>query len=169
MSPQSELESWKSEKFQALYGGTSQSMNPSLDTILLELIAWLGFARACAHSARVQDVLLALQMDLQRMIGTSAISQAEDFSSFVAGRARWLEETREALECECPSRGFSELPGDTVSGAILDLLAIMTRRMSQDHQKRAQADSTVQEYLKRLPAILFAIARYEEWQADPQR
>ncbi|MCS6964314.1 ATP:cob(I)alamin adenosyltransferase [Thermoflexus sp.] len=144
-------------------------MNPSLDTLLLELIAWLGFARACAHSARVQDVLLALQMDLQRMIGPSVIPQTGDFSSFVAGRTRWLEETREALECECLSRGFSELPGDTVSGAILDLLSIMTRRMSQDHQKQSQADSTVREYLERLPAMLFTLARYEEWQADPQR
>ncbi len=167
---QPDLESRGSQDFQVLHGQATQRADPLLDDLLLELNAWLGFARACAHSARVQAVLLDLQGDLQRMREPSPPSRAQDLSSFVAERMRWLEEMREALEHERPYRGSHEFPGDTVSGAILDLLSVMTRRMGQELQKeKTQAGPTVREYLKRLPTLLFTLARYEEAQANPRR
>ncbi len=159
-----------SGEVQALHGRMTPPASSLSSALLLELSAWLGLARAAAHSARVQAVLLSLQMDLQRMIEQPTASQAWDLSSFVTGRVRWLEQTRETLERERRSRESHELPGDTVSGAILDLLSIMTRRMGQGlRQEEAQADPAIQEYLERLPALLFTLARCEEDQADPHR
>ncbi len=137
------------------------------DQLFLELNAWLGLARACAHSARVQTILLALQTDLQwiaqRPPGRS------DHSSFPAERVDWLDETRETLERDLHARGSSELPGDTVSGAILDLASIVARRLGDHLRSEAPMDPTARGYLDRLPGLLFTLARCEEAQANPPR
>ncbi|GBD08374.1 hypothetical protein HRbin22_00613 [Candidatus Thermoflexus japonica] len=159
-----------SEGYQALHGWMAPPASSLSSAPLLELNAWLGIARAPAHSARVQAVLRVLQMDLQRMIEQSDASPTWDLATFVTERVRWLEQTRETMEHERRSRGSPELPGDTVTGAILDLLSVMTWRMQHGlHQEEAQADPAIQEYLERLPALLFTLARYEEDQADPYR
>ena len=167
---QSEGEPQGSEAFHGFQGHMNQRGSWPSDMLLRELSAWLGLARAAAHSARVQAGLLVLQQDLQQMIEQPVASPAWDLSSFVAERLRWLEQTQETMEQERHARGFPEFPGDTVSGAMLDLLSIVARRMGQDlQQERAQAHAAVHEYLERLPALLFTLARCEEDQADPGR
>lgn len=170
---QPDLEPWKPNELPMQGGRTIQRTDLLLDSPLLELNAWLGLARACAHSARVQAILLALQGDLQQIL--KPLTALDDSSnhrslSLPMERLGWLDEIREALERERPTYEFPDLPGDTVSGAILDLLSIITQRIrSQLHQTERQIDPTIEGYLERLPRLLFALARYEETQAAPYR
>lgn len=166
----SDFEPRRSEEFQALRDRMVQGAGLFSDRLLLELNAWLGLARACAHSARVQAILLTLQTDLRQVLQRATIFHNQEPSPFLRERIRWLEETRETLERERSSRELPELPGDTVSGAILDLLSIMAQRMGHELlEKMERADPGMGEYLERLPVLLFALARYEEDQADPDR
>ncbi len=139
------------------------------DDPLLELNVWLGLARACAHSARVQTILLALQTDLQRMAQRPPGPSDHSPSPFPAERMGWLDETWETLERDLHARGSAELPGDTVSGAILDLVSIVARRLGDRLREEGQMDPVAQGYLDRLPGLLFALARHEETQANPPR
>ncbi|WP_376793116.1 ATP:cob(I)alamin adenosyltransferase [Thermoflexus sp.] len=168
-----DFEPWKPNELQTRGGRTIQRTDLRLDSPLLELNAWLGLARACAHSARVQAILLALQRDLQQMLKQliALDDSPNHHSSFLPmERIGWLDEIRETLERERSTYEFPDLPGDTVSGAILDLLSIITQRISsQLHQTEGQIDPTIEGYLERLPRLLFALARYEEAQAAPQR
>ncbi len=165
-----ELESWDPEsRLQQGTSGLAPGARVRSDNLLLELNAWLGLARACAHSARVQTILLALQTDLQRMAQRPPVPSGHSLSAFPAERVDWLNETWATLERDPPARGSSELPGDTVSGAILDLASIVARRLGDRLRMEAQMDPTAQGYLDRLPGLLFTLARYEEAQADPPR
>lgn len=132
---------------------------------LLELSAWLGFARACAHSARVQSILHTLQADLRR-IGRQFTDP--DAEGFPPERIAWLEEVQEALGQERPGWDPTELPGDTVSGAVLDLATVIARRLgAQLREREGWIDPSARNYLERIPDVLFLLARYEESQANP--
>jgi cob(I)alamin adenosyltransferase len=146
-------------------GAPSDGSTSSVDP-LIELNAWLGFARACAHSARVQAILLTLQTDLRLLLAHR--KDPERFPALSEERVHWLEETREQMRQALPP-GFQspELPGETVSGSILDLASAVAGR-ARDHQRVEGMDETetaAQGYLDRLPGMLSALARYEEFLA----
>ncbi len=146
-------------------GAPSDGSTSSADP-LIELNAWLGFARACAHSARVQAILLTLQTDLRLLLAHR--KAPERFPALSEERVHWLEETREQMRQALPP-GFQspELPGETVSGSILDLASAVARRV-WDHQRvegMDGAETAAQGYLDRLPGMLSALARYEEFLA----
>ncbi len=166
-SPESGSLAPKNQRQQGLSGLTpGTQVRP--DDPLMELNVWLGLARACAHSARVQMILLALQTDLQRMAQRPP-DHSDASSAFPAERIGWLDETWEALERDPRAQSFSELPGDTVSGAILDLASVVARRLGNRLREEGQMDPIAQGYLDRLPGLLFALARHEEAQANPPR
>ncbi len=146
--------------------GTPSGGSVSSEDPLVELNAWLGFARACAHSARVQAILLTLQTDLRLLLAHR--KDPERFPALSEERVHWLEETREQMRQALPP-GFQspELPGETVSGSILDLASAVAGRVRDRRmaERVNEAETATQRYLNQLPGMLSALARYEEFLA----
>lgn len=148
--------------------GPGDGLSP--ENPLHELNAWLGFARACAHSARVQMILATVQADLGRAMAEIAARARGDAEvpTLAAERVSWLAAAREALRTEGPGRLREGPPGDTVSGAILDIAWTVAERVRRDGAGRAEGTgSAIGAYLADLPELIFALARYEEAMADP--
>ncbi len=132
-----------------------------------EANAAIGVARASAHGSHTQELLLIAQRDLYKLMTELAatIETAERFRSIGEERVRWLEEqTDELMSAVQYPREFI-VPGDTLSGAYLDLARTFVRRAERLvvhllHDGLIDNPHLVR-YLNRLSSLLFALELYE--------
>lgn len=132
-----------------------------------EASAAMGIARAAAASERSRELLLVAQRDLYKMMAELAATQqtASQFRSIDAARVAWLESETDAVTAliELP-RAFV-VPGDSLSGAYLDLARTIVRR-AERIVVRLVHDGLVDNvelvrYLNRLSSLLFVLSLYE--------
>jgi cob(I)alamin adenosyltransferase len=140
-----------------------------------EAQAVLGMCRAGPLSARGRDLLVPIERDLYHMMAELATIPGVQLSSpaLSEGRVEWLEQaTDELARIAGPFSDFV-LPGDSQAGALVHLARTVVRRAERVvarlyHDGELQ-NEVVLHYLNRLSSLLFALARYEDMQADVDR
>jgi cob(I)alamin adenosyltransferase len=132
-----------------------------------EASAAMGVARAAAKSERTRQLLLTAQRDLYHMMAELASTQqtAPLFRKIDAQRVAWLEEQTDALTALVALPNEFVVPGDSLTGAYLDLARTIVRR-AERLVVRLIHDGLVENvelmrYLNRLSSLLFVLALYE--------
>lgn len=132
-----------------------------------EASAALGVARAAALSEQTVEVLAQAQRDLYRIMSEVAAhaEHAERFRSVDDGDVAWLEAQLALLAGEVqPPSGFV-LPGDSPSGAALDMARAIVRRAERQVVslgREVELDNPqMLRYLNRLSSLCYALALYE--------
>lgn len=132
-----------------------------------EASAALGIARAAALSDRTKDLILTAQRDLYHMMAELAATQqaAAKFRAVDDARVQWLERETDAVTALITLPKHFVVPGDSVSGAYLDLARTIVRRAERIVVKLVH-DGLVENvalvrYLNRLSSLLFVLNLYE--------
>jgi cob(I)alamin adenosyltransferase len=132
-----------------------------------EASAAIGIARAGALSMRGKELMLAAQRDLYWMMAELAATQqvAPQFRRIDAERVRWLESATDEITALIVMPKEFVVPGDTLSGAHLDLARTIVRRAERVVVKLVH-DGLVENvelvrYLNRLSSLLFVLGLYE--------
>ncbi len=133
-----------------------------------ETTSQLGMARALAKSERTKTVLLEIQRDLYKMMAELAFTSdelANAYRTTAEDLARLESMTDEIVGDVEIAREFI-VPGDTVSGAALDVARVVTRRTERLATRMAHAanlrNDVLLAYLNRLSSLLFVLGRLEE-------
>lgn len=132
-----------------------------------EASAAMGIARSAAASERARDLLLTAQRDLYKMMAELAATQqtAAQFRSIDAARVAWLEGETDAVTALIDLPRAFVVPGDSLSGAYLDLARTIVRRAERIVVKLVH-DGLIENmelvrYLNRLSSLLFVLSLYE--------
>lgn len=134
-----------------------------------EATSALGLARAQARSPLLKERIHDLQRDLYVLMAELA-TPAENYDKvdFKIGpdRVAYLDELAERLKREAEIGKEFIMPGETVTGAALDLARTIVRRAERQVARLLhEGDITnpdVLRYLNRLSDVLFILARHEE-------
>ena len=144
--------------------------DPRIDLLgtLDEATSSIGLARAQAVVASSGDVLIQTQRDLYQIMAELAFTDRTrpESLNFALDRVTWLEaETDRMSESITLPREFV-LPGDTVSGAALDVARTVVRRAERFavalNSHGHPINSQILRYLNRLSSLLFIAARAED-------
>ena len=136
-----------------------------------EASTFLGLARADASaSERTRQLVMAVQRDLWLLMGELAAAPGVELPRrLTADRVAWLETETDQLGAEFPPLKEFVLPGDTEISARLDVARAVVRRAERDVVKllheQSLSNKDIIRYLNRLSSLLFALARYEDYQA----
>jgi cob(I)alamin adenosyltransferase len=134
-----------------------------------EATSALGLARAHATSDALKALIRGLQEDLYVMMAELATPPENydkvDFKIRVENVAK-LDKESDRLKSEVEIGKQFIIPGDTVTGASLDLARTIVRRAERQIARMYhEGDVTnleVLRYLNRLSDLLFIMARWEE-------
>lgn len=150
-----------------------------------EAVSALGLARAAigaetdATEARLSQLILRLQRELF-VVGAELATHVDRRERLTAGVSRVTDEMVTALEREIddleqlvPQPKEFVLPGETMTGAALDLARTTVRRAERRSVALADEgqlpDSHVLAYLNRLADLLFVMARAADGGFRPVR
>ncbi len=165
-----------------LYGGRvgKDSAGPAAYGEVDEAVSALGLARAEAEpGSELADILVRLQRELF-VVGAELATHADRRDRLADGVSRVTVEMVTALEGEIDAleelveqpREFV-LPGETLTGAALDLARTTVRRAERRAVALAEAGelpgSQVVPYLNRLADLLFVMARAADGGFRPVR
>jgi cob(I)alamin adenosyltransferase len=127
----------------------------------------LGVARASALSEETRTLLLTAQRDLYHMMAELAATQhvAAQFRKIDAARVAWLEQETDRVTAKITLPKEFVVPGDTLSGAYLDLARTIVRR-AERIVVHLLHDGVIENlelvrYLNRLSSLLFVLALQE--------
>lgn len=136
-----------------------------------ELTSVLGFARSLCKAPEVADIVINVQRHLYLLMAELAATeeQASNFRNISNDHVVWLEQTIEQVQqlVEIPKEFI--VPGDSVSGAVLDIARSVTRRAERRTAALFHRDlisnSVLLKYLNRLSSLCF-ILELREYQFD---
>jgi cob(I)alamin adenosyltransferase len=134
-----------------------------------EATSALGLARAMAQEQNVKDIIYRIQQELYLLMGELA-TPPENYEKMglrmTTEHVQRLEQVEEELKraVEIPNKFI--IPGDTLTGAALDLARTIIRRAERMAVKLLH-DGVIQNtevirYLNRLSDLVFILARYVE-------
>lgn len=142
----------------------------------------LGLAKALTAHRRVREIAEGLQRDLYQLGAVLATNPAAGttFATISDEDVSALDSLLRELEAGAPMPDGFVLPGQTPASGALDLARTVTRRAERRCQELVERDPARRDrdraplrYLNRLSLVLFALARFEEAQAqtraDPAR
>jgi len=134
-----------------------------------EATSALGLARAVTQDQKVKDIIYHIQQELYLLMGELA-TPAENYEKMglrmTPEHVQRLEQVEEELkrEVEIPNKFI--IPGDTLTGAALDLARTIIRRAERLAVKLLHdgiiQNNEVVRYLNRLSDLVFILARYVE-------
>jgi cob(I)alamin adenosyltransferase len=161
------------EGYTDLLGGRAAKYAPRPAAIgtLDEASAQIGYARAVAGQERSKQVLIDVQRDLYLLMAELAFTPELEQQRYHVTQAHLdrIEQETDTLSDETPLPPQFILPGDTVSGAALDVARTVVRRAERQVVKLAHDgdfdNPLALAYLNRLSSLLFILARYEDQQA----
>lgn len=160
-----------------LGGGRVPKDDPRPEAIgaIDEANAALGVARAVCQTIESAGIILTIQRDLYGLMGEVAATRdnAEKFRVIDAARVKWLEAQIETLsESIAPQREFI-VPGDTSTGAALDLARTITRRAERRlvtlWQSNEIENCQLLRYLNRLSSLCFVLELHENQAAGREQ
>lgn len=128
----------------------------------------LGLARALAATERARALLIETQRDLYQIMAELAFTEETLPNSRVFPRERgdWLEATTDEISGEVELPRAFVLPGESVSGAALDIARTVARRAEREVVALGRAtmvlNPEILRYLNRLSSLLFVLARFED-------
>jgi cob(I)alamin adenosyltransferase len=133
-----------------------------------ELSSALGLARATVRAERSREILLQVQRHLYQIMTELAATPkaATRFDRTSADDVAQLEGVTDELGAGLELPKDFIVPGDTLTGAVLDLARTITRRAERCVARLTHQDEVgnveVLRYLNRLSSLLFVLARYED-------
>jgi cob(I)alamin adenosyltransferase len=133
----------------------------------------LGLARASSQHREVQELILAVQRDLYRVMSELAATQeaAAQFETIDQARIAWLERETDKFGNRVKMPREFVVPGDTQVGALFDLARTMIRRAERVAVKLCDEglcnNGAIVPYLNRLSSLCFVLARFEDQTAKP--
>lgn len=156
-----------------LLGARVEKDDPRIDLIgtLDETTSSIGFGRALAQVSGSNDRLKTVQRDLYQVMAELAFTDATRPGSLRLGadRTAWLEAELDILSSEIELPREFVLPGETASGAALDVARTVSRRAERQAVALTRAGSIgnpeIVRYLNRLSSLLFMLARAEDLDA----
>ncbi len=154
-----------------LYGGRVRKDSPATTACgdVDEAQAALGLARATVdRGGEIDELLVALQRDLWVLMAEVATAP-DRRDRLVAGQTLVTADMVERLEPLIddltgrfdPPTEFV-LPGQTPTGAALDLARTVVRRAEREALSVAAEGSSAVPYLNRLSSLAWALARWQE-------
>jgi cob(I)alamin adenosyltransferase len=143
--------------------------HPRLEAIgaIDEAGACLGLARAHARAPKTRAFLEEVQRHLYRLMAEVAATpeNAARFRSIGAEQVTWLEGCIAEIEAAVPPPNAFILPGDTVSGAYLDLARTVVRRAERRLASLVRSGEVenreLLRYLNRLSSLCYALELLE--------
>lgn len=159
-----------------LLGARVGKDDPRVDAIgaLDETTSAIGFARALATVEQVRDDLVTVQRDLYKIMAELAFTEQTRPASYRldVDRVAWLGDESDALAAKVELPREFVLPGESASGAALDVARAVSRRAERQVVALGQfghpANPVIIGYLNRLSTLLFAAARVEDHAAGKQ-
>jgi cob(I)alamin adenosyltransferase len=157
--------------YTALLGGervAKYAPRPEAYGTVDEVSSALGLARATVRAERSREILLQVQRHLYRIMTELAATPeaATRFDRTSADDVAQLERVTDELGAELELPKDFIVPGDTLTGAALDLARTITRRAERCVARLTHEDDVgnveVLRYLNRLSSLLFVLARYED-------
>lgn len=136
-----------------------------------EATSCVGYARAIALSVRTKEILIEVQRDLYLMMAELAFApeMLQQRYHVTAEQVTRIETWTDELERDVPLPPHFILPGDSASGAMLDVARSVIRRAERHAVKLAHDgkldNDEVLAYLNRLSSLLFILGRFEDQQA----
>jgi cob(I)alamin adenosyltransferase len=133
-----------------------------------EASAALGLARAFSQIREVQGILLAVQRDLYHVMAELAATReaASRLPLLGQDRIEWLEIQIDDFGSRVTMPREFIVPGDTRSGASLDLARAIVRRAERIVVKLCDEglchNRAIVAYLNRLSSLCFILARLED-------
>lgn len=158
--------------FTSLLGGQrvpKSGARPETYGTVDEAASALGMAKASASKEKTRGIITRLQKDLL-VLGAELATLPEDrqktsnriTAEYVDSLERLIAEVQDEVEIR---REFI-LPGETLSGAALDLARAIVRRAERKavrlFQEKTIDNGEVLRFLNRLADLLFVLARFEE-------
>ena len=146
-------------------------LRPTAYGTLDEASAALGLARALVNSETTTGLLKEVQRHLYQIMAEVAAvpEEAHHFRSVDADQVAWLETQIESVGAQVEMPVDFILPGDSVSGAALDLARTIVRRgerlIAQLHHEGDLENTQILPYLNRLSSLCFVLALSENDQA----
>ena len=127
----------------------------------------LGLARAAATDAAVQAAILEMQRALYRLMTELATAEGKTpMATIMADDVARVEELTDEFTARVPVQRAFIVPGDTLSGATLDVARTTVRRgerlVARLIHERQIADAPALAFLNRLSSLLFILGRYED-------
>ena len=161
------------EGYTDLLGGRVPKYDARPETYgtLDEASSTLGYARAIARSPRTQAIVVDVQHDLYIMMAELAFTAEMRQGKFhiTADQVARIEAETDQLADEVELPPHFILPGDSASGAALDMARTVVRRAERLAVRLAHDGEVTNEqvlaYLNRLSSLLFILARFEDQEA----
>jgi cob(I)alamin adenosyltransferase len=161
------------EGYTDLLGGRVPKYHDRPDTYgtLDEATSVIGYARAIALSERTKALLIETQRDLYLMMAELAFTPELLHGKYriTAEHVERVERETDALADDVPLPPHFILPGDSASGAMLDVARTIIRRAERLAVKLAHDgeidNEQVLAYLNRLSSLLFILGRFEDREA----
>jgi cob(I)alamin adenosyltransferase len=161
------------EGYTDLLGGRAAKYAPRPEAIgtLDEASSQLGYARAVATTGRTRSILIEAQRDLYLLMAELAFTPelTQERYHIRQDQLDRIERETDTLTDETPLPPHFILPGDTLSGAALDVARTVVRRAERQLAKLlhdGELDNPLAlAYLNRLSSLLFILARFEDLQA----
>ena len=159
------------------YGGrvSKDSEHPTAYGTVDEVQAVLGLARATSDDPELSELLLVLERDLWVVMAELA-TKPSNRSKLTPGTSlvttemvERLERTIDDLDSRFEPPTEFVVPGETVTGAWLDLARTVARRAERDALPVAGPPSHAGVYLNRLSDLLWTMARWQESRSGPSR
>jgi cob(I)alamin adenosyltransferase len=126
-----------------------------------------GLSRASTNSGQTAATVLAIQRDLYKLMTEIAATEetAGFFQAINESKVLWLENEIEHYTSLVKMPGEFIVPGDSLSGAYLDLARTVVRRGERRvaellHLGQIQNEEVL-HYLNRLSSLCFALEIYE--------
>jgi cob(I)alamin adenosyltransferase len=132
-----------------------------------EANAALGFVRAISEDTRTKEVIIAIQRDLYKLMAevSATPTNAARFQAIDASKVAWLEEQVETFGQRIQMPKEFIVPGDTKTGAVLDLARTIIRRAERRvtslYQEGDIANKELLRYLNRLSSLCFILELWE--------
>jgi cob(I)alamin adenosyltransferase len=161
------------EGYTDLLGGRVPKYHDRPETYgtLDEATSVLGYARAIALSARTRQLLIEVQRDLYQMMAELAFTPEllRGKNRISAEHVTRIERETDQLSEEVALPPHFILPGDSASGAMLDVARTVVRR-AERLAVRLRHDGEIENeqvlaYLNRLSSLLFILGRFEDHEA----
>ena len=129
-----------------------------------EMNSVLALARAFAEDAEVREWLFKLQK--QNMILMSDLASIGKEPGINHSHVEMLEEKMDEIEKELPTFKAFIIPGDTKSGAFIDMARTISRRAERRMLTLAEEETVPESdrlYMNRLSDFCFMLMRLEEY------
>lgn len=147
--------------------------DPRIEVIgtLDETTSSIGLGRAMAQVRETNDRLKTVQRDLYQIMAELAFTDTTrpDALRFPAERTAWLEAELETLGAAIELPREFVVPGETASGAALDVARTVIRRAERQvvalTRQAVIGNPEIVRYLNRLSSLLFMLARAEDLHA----